>query len=41
MSENNQTLDYPSGGVLSFRRAVMVEYGDYEATMAHSEWFRY
>ena len=41
VSENDQTLDYPGGGVMFFRRAVMVEYGDYEGTMGHSEWFRY
>ncbi len=41
VSENDQTLDYPGGGLVFFRRAVMVEYGDYEGTMGHSEWFRY
>ncbi|WP_260033971.1 hypothetical protein [Leisingera caerulea] len=43
VSENDQTLPYPSGGGITyfFRRAVMVEYGDYDGVMDHSEWFAY
>lgn len=40
-SENDQTLDYPGGGISFFRRAVMVEYGDYKGTMGHSQWIHY
>ncbi|MDV4146645.1 hypothetical protein [Shimia sp. FJ5] len=43
VSENGQSISFPSsGGRFSFfHRAVMVEYGDYEGNMDHSEWFRY
>ncbi len=42
-SENGQSILLPGRGVrYNFsRRAVMVEFGDYEGNMDHSEWFRY
>lgn len=43
VSENGQSVSFPSssGRFNFFHRAVMVEYGDYEGSMDHSEWFRY
>lgn len=43
VSANGQTIPYPGrdGGGREFTRAVMVEYGDYEGNMDHSEWFSY
>lgn len=43
VSENGQILNYPGGGSYTYfyRRAVMVEFGDYEGTMGHSDWFAY
>lgn len=43
VSENGQSISFPSGGGgYDFsRRAVMVEFGDYEGNLDHSEWFQY
>ncbi len=43
LSESDQEIAYPTGGEsLRFSpRSVMVEYGDYEGNMGHSEWFHY
>ncbi|MGH1460122.1 MAG: hypothetical protein ACRBBT_14590 [Paracoccaceae bacterium] len=42
-SPNGQSIPYPvgDGSGKYFTRAVMVEFGDYEGNMDHSEWFRY
>lgn len=42
-SANDQTIPFPGSGSNSyfFRRAVMVEYGDFEGNMDRSEWFAY
>ena len=42
-SENNQTILFPqrSGRNHSSHRAVMIEYGDFEGNMDHTEWFSY
>lgn len=43
VSDNSQSIPYPGGDRVTyfFRRAVMVEYGDYEGNMDYSEWFAY
>ena len=43
VSESGQEIAYPSGGSSSYfySRSIMVEYGDYEGNMGHSEWFSY
>ncbi|NOD85979.1 MULTISPECIES: hypothetical protein [Roseobacteraceae] len=43
VSESGQEIAYPtSGGLWHFySRSIMVEYGDYEGNMGHSEWFSY
>jgi hypothetical protein len=43
ISESGQEIAYPSGGGLwhFYSRSIMVEYGDYEVNMGHSEWFSY
>lgn len=43
VSGNGQSISFPSSGgrFNVFHRGVMVEYGDYEGNMDHSEWFRY
>jgi len=41
-SENGQVITPPtSGSWPTFSRAVMVEYGDYEGNIDHSDWQRY
>jgi len=43
ISESGQEIAFPSGGSSSYfyLRSIMVEYGDYEGTVGHSEWFSY
>jgi hypothetical protein len=43
VSPNGQSIPYPvRGGSGSYHtRAVMVEFGDYEGNLDHSEWFAY
>lgn len=42
LSENSQTLRYPPvGSHRVVRRAVMMEFGDYEGNMGHSDWVHY
>ena len=43
VTENGQVVALPASYVLGtqFTRGIMVEYGDYEGTMARSEWFFY
>jgi hypothetical protein len=43
VSEGGQEIAYPTGGGSSYfyLRSIMVEYGDYEGNMGHSEWFSY
>lgn len=40
-SENGQEIPTLGSGKLGLVRAVMVEYGDYEGAMDHSNWFFY
>lgn len=43
VSESGQQIAFPSGGGIwdFYARSVMVEFGDYEGNMGHSEWFSY
>ena len=43
VTENGQTALFPGRGDYgpNFSRAVMIEYGDYDGVMDHSEWFGY
>ncbi|WP_298571238.1 hypothetical protein [uncultured Aliiroseovarius sp.] len=43
VSQNGQTIPYPEDGRLPslYRRAVLVEYGDYKGMMGHSAWYTY
>ncbi len=43
ISESGQEIAFPTGGGLRHfnSRSIMVEYGDYEGNMGHSEWFSY
>lgn len=43
VSENGQSIPFPSSrsGYSFINRAVMVEFGDYEGNMDHSEWYPY
>ncbi|KAB6714588.1 hypothetical protein [Roseobacter sp. TSBP12] len=42
ISEGGQVVKFPSRGRGEFyTRGVLVEYGDYEGNMGHSEWFSY
>lgn len=40
-SENGQIITTFNSGKFGMVRAVMVEYGDYEGNMGHSNWFSY
>ncbi len=43
VTPNGQHLRYPRQHIPSFHnvRAVLIEYGDYDGNMSHSEWFAY
>jgi len=43
VSEGGQAISMPLGRGFGnfYAREIMVEYGDYEGTMGHSEWFSY
>ncbi|SEQ94178.1 hypothetical protein [Thalassovita taeanensis] len=42
ISEGGQVVKFPSRGRGEFyTRGILVEYGDYEGNMGHSEWFSY
>jgi hypothetical protein len=41
VSESGQEVAFPLGSGFFSSRSIMVEYGDYEGNMGHSEWFSY
>lgn len=43
VGQNGESLPYPDVGLRPqiFRRSVMVEYGDYDGVMGHSDWISY